>query len=207
MNKHTRKSHETRENLCEAFIQLYAEKDLRHITIKDITDRAGYNRGTFYIYYTDVYDILNQIKDHLAIQLQKSILNYLKEVKSPSFETLITVILKFYQKNQSRIIPLAKKDATMTATLKKHLSPVIALMGDSEDPAENIRLDYILEYHLSAVINFINYWCSRNNDLSSQKLIELLLEISTAGALTLLQEKGLFHQLAAENPFDIDDLS
>lgn len=41
----------TRNNLVNAFWDLYCQKDINKITIKEITDRAGYNRATFYIYF------------------------------------------------------------------------------------------------------------------------------------------------------------
>lgn len=39
-------------------LELYSERKIEDITIKEITDKAGYNCGTFYVYYKDVYEIL-----------------------------------------------------------------------------------------------------------------------------------------------------
>lgn len=49
------------------FPRFSAEK----ITVKDITNKAGYNRGTFYEYFTDVYDVLNYIEDSLIPTLEE----------------------------------------------------------------------------------------------------------------------------------------
>lgn len=48
----------TRENLIEAFWELYKDKPIEKITVKEITNRAGYNRGTFYAYFKDTYEVL-----------------------------------------------------------------------------------------------------------------------------------------------------
>lgn len=57
----------TREAINKAFLELFAEKDLEHITINDIAERANVNRGTVYLHYTDKYDLLNRcIEAHLG---------------------------------------------------------------------------------------------------------------------------------------------
>ena len=62
MNKHQIKSNKTKKKLCDTYLELLKEKEIERITIKEITSRSGYNRGTFYIYYRDVYDMHNKIK-------------------------------------------------------------------------------------------------------------------------------------------------
>ena len=65
MKKQPQITEQTKLALKTAFWELYTQKPLEKITIKDITDTAGYNRGTFYLYYKDVYDIFTQVKDEL----------------------------------------------------------------------------------------------------------------------------------------------
>ncbi len=43
----------TRKTIKEAFVELMEEKGFDAITVKDITTRAGINRGTFYAHYQD----------------------------------------------------------------------------------------------------------------------------------------------------------
>ena len=65
MNKRPELTEQTKRNLRTAFWSLYAQKPLEKISVREITALAGYNRGTFYLYYQDVYDLLNQIEDEL----------------------------------------------------------------------------------------------------------------------------------------------
>ena len=55
MKKQPQVTEQTRANLREAFWNLYAERPIERISVREITDRAGYNRATFYLYYHDVY--------------------------------------------------------------------------------------------------------------------------------------------------------
>ena len=56
---------ETKQNLIDAYWYLYTANIPSKITVKMITDRAGYNRGTFYAYFLDIEDLHNQIEDSL----------------------------------------------------------------------------------------------------------------------------------------------
>ncbi|MBA3872687.1 MAG: TetR family transcriptional regulator, partial [Anaerolineae bacterium] len=50
----------TRQLLQQALIDLTVEMGFAPITVRDITQRARVNRSTFYRYYLDKYDLLNQ---------------------------------------------------------------------------------------------------------------------------------------------------
>lgn len=62
MNKYEMRTQATKNDLCEAFMELYREKEINRITVGDITARAGYNRGTFYRHYLDIYDLFDAVK-------------------------------------------------------------------------------------------------------------------------------------------------
>ena len=54
MNKRIEITAQTKQNLIDAFWSLYTEKRIEDITVKDITHKAGYNRGTVYEYFPSV---------------------------------------------------------------------------------------------------------------------------------------------------------
>ena len=58
----------TKKMIREAFLTLLSGKDIRHITVRELCERAQINRGTFYKYYLDVYDLKEQIENELLIE-------------------------------------------------------------------------------------------------------------------------------------------
>ncbi len=52
----------TKKLLRDALMSLLTKKPLRSITVKELCESAGLNRGTFYAHYADVYDLLGQIE-------------------------------------------------------------------------------------------------------------------------------------------------
>lgn len=55
--------------LQRAFIDLTLEKHATHISVKELTERAGVNRMTFYSHYDEVADVLLEFVDGLTAQL------------------------------------------------------------------------------------------------------------------------------------------
>lgn len=71
MNKNESKYFNTAIRMDEALIALLEKKDFEYITIKEICDRAGVNRSTFYLHYENTADLLKEttryiIDKHLA---------------------------------------------------------------------------------------------------------------------------------------------
>ena len=56
-----RRVRRTRMRLQQAMLELLKEKDARSITVRELTQRADVNRGTFYAHYKDVFDLLDQM--------------------------------------------------------------------------------------------------------------------------------------------------
>ncbi len=68
----------TKQNLMDAYWELYASNNPGKITVKMITDKAGYNRGTFYAYFLDIEDLHDQIEEEL-LPTEKNLRNFVKQ--------------------------------------------------------------------------------------------------------------------------------
>ena len=60
MNKNESKYFNTAIKFDEALISLLEKKDFAYITIKEICDKAGVNRSTFYLHYENTSDLLKE---------------------------------------------------------------------------------------------------------------------------------------------------
>lgn len=58
-----RRSLKTEAAIEKAFLELMSKKDIGRITVKEITDLADTNRGTFYLHYIDILDLQDKIED------------------------------------------------------------------------------------------------------------------------------------------------
>lgn len=59
----------TKEQVKRAFIEIVQERGLKRLSMSDIARRAGVNRGTLYLHYTDKYDLMRQLEDEILDDL------------------------------------------------------------------------------------------------------------------------------------------
>lgn len=65
MNKSESKYFNTARRMDEAFLELLSQKDLAYITVKEICEKAGVNRSTFYLHYETLGDLLSESIEYM----------------------------------------------------------------------------------------------------------------------------------------------
>ena len=102
-----RRIRKTRKQLKDCLISLLKTKRIQDITVRELTEMADLNRGTFYLHYKDVFDLLEQtetellgklnsvIQKHRAEELLDRPFNILHEVYTLVYEnaSLVEILL------------------------------------------------------------------------------------------------------------------
>ena len=68
------KDHRTRVTkmlIRRAFTDLLRVKPVQSISIKELCEKAGVNRGTFYAHYASVHDLLMQMEDEMLAEINE----------------------------------------------------------------------------------------------------------------------------------------
>lgn len=63
----------TRMLLRKAFLELLSRKPIHSISVRELCEEAGINRGTFYAHYKDIYDLREQIEAEMLSDFQKAL--------------------------------------------------------------------------------------------------------------------------------------
>ena len=72
----------TQHLLKNALVQLMQEQHISKISIRAICEFAGINRSTFYVHYTDQYDLLNKVEQEAMDNLKKYLIFFKKPDES-----------------------------------------------------------------------------------------------------------------------------
>lgn len=94
----------TKRAIIDSFWKIYLKKDISKITVKDITEATGIHRATFYLYYDNVYAVLEAIKEE---QLEK--LNYVCATYTSSednYAEFLSAMRNLYDENEVFLEPL-----------------------------------------------------------------------------------------------------
>jgi AcrR family transcriptional regulator len=176
---------QTRQNLIEAFWSLYRQKRIEHISIKDITTRAGYNRSTFYEYFGDIYDVLIQLEEALLENLKEQVLSSLENGLN---DDMIQNLADVYQAKGDYFGTLLSENGDpyfaqrMKAIMRSALSSALGL------PEKDIRTAYIFEFGLSAIIGTLTHWYNHQKEIPSKEMVGLMSAMLARGILPEIQK-------------------
>lgn len=190
MNKQTKVTAQTRQNLVDAFWALYCEKKIVKITVKEITQKAGYNRGTFYEYFTDVYDVLEQLEESLIPKIDE-----LPPMSMPDQNAAmpIDVFMAIYEQNSRYYSVLLGDDGdpAFASKLKNSTKPVIrkALLGKYD--MSPVEFDFILEFVLSGMIGIMSYWFREDKILPAEELVSLMYDLMENGIIKRIERNPI----------------
>lgn len=88
----------TRMIIQKTFLSLLNEKPIRSITVKEICQKAGINRTTFYKHYRDTYDLLEAVQEQASDALLELINKYAPEESG----RVLLIILDQIYKNRDK---------------------------------------------------------------------------------------------------------
>ncbi|MFD2831596.1 TetR/AcrR family transcriptional regulator [Corticicoccus populi] len=178
----------TRMALDGAFTSLIKEKSFDDISVKDITERAMINRGTFYMHFQDKYELLNAYETELLSGLSKNLMENIDEHQKLTRKMAKDIAIKTFEYvdvNSERIIALfnnpgvkgfeQKIQEYMSAYYRDKVSQIL-------NPEKvKVDIDYLIAYITGAHISLMKRWLENQRRESWEELAQILEIISVKG--------------------------
>lgn len=76
IKKEDRRVRRTKKNLRDNLFILLHEKPINQITVTQLTNLADINRSTFYLYYNDIYDMVEKIHGEIYAEFAQRVESY-----------------------------------------------------------------------------------------------------------------------------------
>lgn len=185
MAKRPQKTEQTKADIREAFWRLYADSPIEKVSVRQVCELAGYNRATFYLYFQDIYDLLESIEAELLAGMTACVESCMQRLEKSNGKLALMAALKevivFYERNKRYIVVLLgpQGDPSFTIRLKDALKPlwrryVITQTGDHTEQ----ELDLMLEYTLSGTLFMVSRWLAEPGDISAVEIGKLVYDTS-----------------------------
>ncbi|GGI13722.1 TetR family transcriptional regulator [Galliscardovia ingluviei] len=173
MNKQPQVTERTKAVLCKAFWSLYATQTLDAISVRLITDIAGYNRGTFYLYYRDVHDMLQQIEESLLNKLDTLVASLTQHHEHYNMTAALEEVLQFMYAQRSYITVLLGTHAEQfAATRCSHALWKIISTHQLSQPSNNQTTpqeqQYMQAFVTQGLLAVIVQWLDSSDQNSTQ---------------------------------------
>lgn len=193
-NRTDRRVRRTKALLQQGLIRLMREKDIKDISVKELSDLVDINRGTFYLHYSDIYDMLAQLEDELFQEFH-SILDRTLNPESGvlSHGTAIREIFCFLERHKdlAQVMMSSHGDLAFVNRMKNLVKDRIYGILASRQAAESYP--YIESFIVSGYIGVIEAWLNCPAPPSPEEM-----EVICSGMITgFIEETTALHQAAS----------
>ena len=186
MTRSESKYYATAARMDEALLKLLEEKDFAYITVKEICEKAGVNRSTFYLHYETVSDLLAEsaryIIGKLIANMPQDTAEFFEKLQTRPLEELhlitpeyLTPYLNFV-KEHSRIFRTAVEHSSVLGmddvylALNHHVfTPILDRFH--VPPSER---KYMMPFYIHGLIGIINEWLKEDCKDSVEHIISVM---------------------------------
>ncbi|MDF2588564.1 MAG: hypothetical protein K0S41_2405 [Anaerocolumna sp.] len=169
-----RRIRKTKNQLRIGLAKLMQNKSINEITVKELVDEVDINRSTFYLHYTDIYNLFEEIENDLLKEIVQVIDTHPIGLNHNTFsfiEDIFSILLENKDICRALIGPngdiafVHKIEMIIAENSMKALEPLFpAAIGD---------LKYSFSFCLSGSVGLIKTWLFENNDESPKHMAEL----------------------------------
>lgn len=183
-----RRVRRTKKRLRDALAALMREKDLGEITVRELTDLADVNRGTFYTHYRDLEDLRRQVGQELFEELSAVLAGFQAErIRAGStpagLQAVLTEVFDFVAENRELFVTILGYGEMEFHTQLRVLIYRMYLrewnglydLGDAE------TTNYYLEFVVSGVIGLIRTWVTSGMQEPSAQMAALATQMIVQG--------------------------
>ena len=186
MNRSESKYFATAARMDEAFLELLEEKDFAYITVKEICEKAGVNRSTFYLHYETVNDLLTEsaryIFDKLIAYMPQDTSEFIERIQTRPLEELHLITPEYlmpylnFIKEHRRIFRTAVEHSSVLGmddayiALNRHVfTPILHRFNIPPS-----KQQYIMLFYINGLMGVINEWLKEDCKDSVEHIISVM---------------------------------
>ena len=186
-----RRVRRTKESLRRALEDLLAEKPIQSITVRELADRVDINRGTFYLHYRDVHDLLEQIEEELFEELMEVIKDYDMDEIRANLTPFLTNLFTYLFKNERMIRVLLSNngDLAFVNRVRNAISEKCLYSWiERRNPEDLSILNYTHGFIIAGFMSVLEMWLTSDMRQTPEEMAVLLDNIIMGGVKMLNQQ-------------------
>ena len=186
MNRTKSKYFATAARMDEAFWELLEKKDFAYITVKEICEKAGVNRSTFYLHYETINDLLEESVQHIIDRFLEAMphdtYEFLDKVQTRPLEELFLITPQYltpylnYVKEHRKVFRTALEHTSVLRLkdtyLALHRHVFSPILNRFHVPTSEQK--YVMPFYINGLMGIINEWLKEDCKDSVEHIISVM---------------------------------
>lgn len=172
-----RRVRKTKKLLLSAIIKLMSEKKVNKITVKELTELADINRSTFYLYYDDIFDMVDKIESEIIKNFSIAFEEF--STKDATYENTVsffTYLFEFVKNNSSMCKILLGPDGEYSF-IEKFKNAIVDSQPNFKGANTKIRHEFFMSFIVSGSIGTIQKWLEDDMNSSTEDMAEFITDM------------------------------
>ncbi|MCD8353913.1 MAG: TetR/AcrR family transcriptional regulator [Clostridiales bacterium] len=163
----------TREAFVTAFFRLAKIKNIHQITVREITNLAGYNRTTFYRYFEDIYALIEYEEDKI-LQNTRIVLEEQYGSTAIGERQFFETVIQCFQENKERVsILLSEQNRShFLRRIEENIANHLQRFG-SDNPKKRV----VRDIYFYGIFHAISVNLQSRNALSDEDLLDIIQKL------------------------------
>ena len=192
----------TKKLIRQGLVELAKTKRINKITVKELTDHIEINRGTFYLHYKDVYDLVDSLENELYNDFDAKLSSYTGEALLKSaVDVCEDFCTHFYEHKDLYSTFLGfNGDAHFAHKIGERLNERVYEIFKSIFPTMNdTTYDFTYFFNKYGLIGLITCWFTEHPEWTPRQIAEMWLSLTTLGLWGVIGDDGKEVLLNAKN--------
>ena len=162
-------------------------KSINKITVCELTECVDVNRSTFYLHYTDIYDMVRHMEDDIL----KSFFHELDRDKADRttredvYHFMETAIASLYENRRKLLILCGKngdhtfKDRLAEVTYRQANVWMKSILGEKANP---VQVELAVSFFCAGCVSLLDRWLRSEVPISSATVLNIMFQLVLSGA-------------------------
>lgn len=179
-----RRVRKTKKQLRQGLTQLLQTKNINEISVRELSDLVDINRGTFYLHYRDIYDLLDQIEQDMFDQFYQTITRHSAQEFQTQPRAVFLDIFCFISEHEDmcKVLLSSNGDLTFVNRLKEVVrNKALHDWMEVYHTSETKHYDYFLSFIVSGCIGLMQIWLEGGKKESCEDMAMLAEQMIVHG--------------------------
>ena len=185
--KMDRRVRKTKAQLREGLARLMQKKSIKEISVKELVDEVDINRSTFYLHYTDIYQMLQKIEEDAMQNITEVMKKY--PIDPDNSDSVLQFIVQFFSDRDLCLALLGPHgDMAFVEQIENLLAKTFLSHLPEKFPENDPYIKYPYAFILNGCVGLIRTWLSSPETESPDQvalLIYHLIEDTAQGYLNM----------------------
>lgn len=185
-----RRTKYTIKTIKDTFIDLLSKKDITKVTVSELCQIADINRATFYRYYLDIFDLLENMEKDFIDEFKSSYKEF--DFKHNELYDYVLALLKCCKNNQKfvKVLFSTKNSISFLNDVLEDAYTRCKEKWEYDNPGINEEdEEYAVAYLFNGTLGIVNYWIQNDFDKDIDEIAKTVRDLSYYGVNKYIYKK------------------